>query len=387
MIERVASPAEEPSPPPLSSSSEASRVLGFDVARALACAGMMTVNFKIVLAGVAPAMGEASPEWLARIEGAFEGRASATFVVLAGAGLSLMSRRARESGDRALLASNRRTLLGRALFLFVAGLLYYPLWPGDILHYYGVYIALGALLLGAGSVWLWSAAAGAALAWLAMLGALDYEAGWNWTTFEYSGFWTPAGFARNLFFNGFHPVFPWVAFLFAGMWLGRQKLAESPRRRRSVLMASVALVALIEGLSSALVGHFLAHPSVELSAEDAQALFGTASMPPTPLYLLAAGATAFAVVCLAIEAGQRFPKAFWVKPLAATGQLALTLYVAHVVIGMGVLVPFGELKDYSVAFALGWAASFCGLSILFATIWRKRFERGPLEWLMRRVAG
>ena len=46
----------------------------------------------------------------------------ATFVVLAGAGLSLMTRRARLNHDAQGLATNRIRLLKRALFLFVVGL-------------------------------------------------------------------------------------------------------------------------------------------------------------------------------------------------------------------------------------------------------------------------
>jgi len=42
---------------------------------------------------------------------------------------------------------------------------------------------------------------------------VDYEAGWDFTTLTYTGFWTIDGFVRNLFYNGFHPVIPWFAFM------------------------------------------------------------------------------------------------------------------------------------------------------------------------------
>jgi uncharacterized membrane protein len=61
------------------------RIIGYDVARALAIFGMVVVNFKVVMAA-----SEADPGWLASLVGLLEGRAAATFVILAGVGLSLL---------------------------------------------------------------------------------------------------------------------------------------------------------------------------------------------------------------------------------------------------------------------------------------------------------
>ena len=37
---------------------------------------------------------------------------------------------------------------------------------------------------------------------------------------------------RHIIFNGFHPVFPWCAFLLLGMWLGRQNLTATIVRKK-----------------------------------------------------------------------------------------------------------------------------------------------------------
>ena len=55
------------------------RILGYDIARALAIIGMVIVNFKIVMGA-----DEHGPHWLLSFASLFEGRAAATFVVLAG---------------------------------------------------------------------------------------------------------------------------------------------------------------------------------------------------------------------------------------------------------------------------------------------------------------
>jgi len=337
---------------------------------------MVVVNFKLV-------MGAEGGGWLGGAASLLEGRAAATFVVLAGMGISLATRRSRESGDPALVRRERGTLLRRALFLFLVGALYTPVWPADILHFYGVYIALAACLIRVRSAVLWGAAALLVGLFVLLIGTLDYEAGWNWETLEYAGLWTPSGAVRNLLFNGFHPVIPWLAFLLVGMALGRLDWG-AVRTRRLVFVVGAAVTALVELASRAAI-HVTTAASVALDPELAEALFGTSPMPPMPLYMLAGGATAGALIALCVGVGQRWGEAGWLRPLVATGQLALTLYVAHVVLGMGALEVVGRLEDQSITFALGSSAAFCVGAVLFAHLWRRRFARGPLEALMRRL--
>ncbi len=255
------------------------RISGYDVARALAVFGMVIVNFKIAMG--ADRLG---PHWLLDVAGLLEGRAAATFVVLAGVGLSLLSQRARVTNDTALLARHRRELLKRALFLFVVGLLYTPLWPADILHFYGVYIAVGALLLAAPRRRLLWLAGGFTATFAALLLVLDYERGWNWQTLEYSDLWTVQGMVRHLSFNGFHPAFPWTAFLLIGMVVGRLDLRDRGVRRR-LLLLGLAVAGLAEAASWLLIRIFSADAD-PAALEDVRALFGTApkrraiSLPP-----------------------------------------------------------------------------------------------------------
>ncbi len=352
------------------------RILGYDIARALAIIGMVIVNFRLIMVGDGH-----GPHWLLTFASLFEGRAAATFVVLAGAGLSLLSQRARHDHDLVALGRNRVSLLKRALFLFVVGLLYAPLWPADILHFYGIYITVGALVLAASTRRLWQLAGAFVLGFVILLFVFDYEAGWDWETFSYDGFWTPAGFVRNLFFNGFHPVFPWTAFLLIGMVLGRQDL-RNPAVRKRVMAWGLGAAVLAETVSRILIKTLSAGASA-VDLEVITTVFGTASMPPMPLYIIAGAGTACVVIAACVALGERYASASWLKPLVATGQLALTLYVAHVVIGMGLLEALGRLEHQTPAFAVGSALVFSALSVLFAHLWRQRFNRGPLEWIMR----
>ncbi|MFQ5490564.1 MAG: DUF418 domain-containing protein [Phycisphaerae bacterium] len=356
------------------------RIVGYDLARALAVFGMVVVNFKIVMGAE-----RHGPDWLVSLVGLIDGRAAATFVVLAGAGLSLLSSKGRTQNDSVLLARDRRTLLKRAAFLFVVGSLYTSIWPADILHFYGVYLAGAAFLLAAPTRRLWAVAGSLVLAFGVMLFVLDYEKGWDWSNLSYEGLWTPVGMVRHVFFNGFHPVVPWLAFVLLGMILGRQNMASPAVRRR--VFAWGAGVAVAAELMSWLLINALVSVASPSEGQNIRAVFGTGPMPPMPLYMIAGAGTACAVIAASISLGERCGDSVWLRPFVATGQLALTLYVGHVVIGMGTLEACGRLENQTLPFAVSASAFFCVAGVIFAHAWRRKFRRGPIEAVMRAWTG
>jgi uncharacterized membrane protein YeiB len=358
--------------------SSGDRIIGFDFARAIAILSMIIVNFKVVMEVDRTGTGH-----LVSLFKLLEGRAAATFVILAGVGLSLFSHHARLANDTKKIIQNRNTLFKRAIFLFITGLLFNEVWPADILHFYGVYIAIGALLLTASDMRLWQIAVIFLMIFVVLWIILDYDIGWNWETIEYHGVWTPAGMLRHLFFNGFHPVFPWTSFLLIGMWLGRRNLSDHGFRKK-LLGYSLAVVIVSKGISTLFIYLFPDFGAVETPIYMGY-LLGTDPMPPGPFYLLSAGGTALIVITLCIMLTERFTTALWVKPFVATGQISLTLYVAHVIVGMGTLEEMGLLYNQSSSFAIMAAGIFYAVSMGFALIWKRFFKLGPLEWGMRRL--
>ncbi len=323
--------------------SKQGRILGYDVARALAVMGMVVVNFKIVMGA-----GHIGPDWLVWLVSLLEGRAAATFVILAGVGISLLSQKARLQKDSIAIRQNRNVLLKRSLFLFVVGLIYTPIWPADILHFYGIYIVIGACLLTASEKRLWLSAISFAISFVVLILIFDYEANWNWTTLEYFGFWTIDGMFRHLIFNGFHPVIPWTSFLLIGMWLGRQNITEVAIRNRIMLRALIIAIG-AESLSAGLI-HTISPADFGMSAEDFAALLGTSPMPPMPLYLIAASGSALVLITACVGIAEKLNESRAVMLLVSTGQLALTFYVAHVIIGMGFLSAIGLLENQTLLF-------------------------------------
>ncbi|MCL1593281.1 MAG: heparan-alpha-glucosaminide N-acetyltransferase domain-containing protein [Actinomycetia bacterium] len=355
------------------------RITGLDIARAFAIIGMVLVNFKVTMGA-----DSGDPGWLRMFAALFDGRAAATFVVLAGIGASLGSRRARLSRDTDQQNVARVTLAKRGLFLFVLGWLFYQVWPADILHFYGVYLAIGAIVLFASSRMLIGLATAATAVAFLFIVTFDPFANWDLTDLSYVGITTPAGFLRNLFFDGFHPVFPWIAFYLFGMWLGRTDLRDRLWRRTLAIWSGVIVVV------GEVAAWFVLGPKgsslTSLDGESWRWLFSVEPIPPLPLYLAVGGATAVLVIMGSIWIGEHV-SARVMQPLVSTGQLALTIYVAHIFVGMGVLESMGRLEDQTLSWAVGTSIAFSIAAIVFSWVWRRHFERGPLEWTMRRIAG
>ncbi|MEL6672811.1 MAG: DUF418 domain-containing protein [Bacteroidota bacterium] len=353
------------------------RIIGIDVARALAVIGMIIVNFKIVL-------GENGEGWVKAFAEVFNGKAAATFVVLAGVGLALMTNSAVKDQNLEKLRVARKRILKRALFLFVVGLSYYWIWPADILHFYGVYMLITLALLSRSPKQL----LGIALAFIAFFPVLimliDYETGWIMETYTYTDFWTPEGFFRNLFFNGFHPVIPWVAFMLVGLWFGRQNLYDNQFVKKAGLISFGAFL-LIQLIS---VGSLqLLSGGDAATLEELNPLIGTSPMPPMPLYMLNGITIAIAIISACILLARAYEGNRLIGTLNKTGQLALTFYVAHVILGMGILEDLSSVEygAYSIEFSVGYALLFSLFCMLFAEIWLRYKKAGPLEWVMRKL--
>ncbi len=332
------------------------RLVGLDLARFFAFAGMVLVNFKVVMgeAGGSPA--------LRFFAGLLDGRAAATFVVLAGIGLGL----------QAVRGPVVSVTLRRALFLFVLGMVNATVFEADILHYYAFYFLFGLVFLRMRDAALFWSIAGLNLLFLGMIVGLDYEAGWDWANLAYVDFWTLTGALRNLFFNGWHPVIPWLSFFLLGLWLARRPLS-SPRVQRRMIAVGVVLVILAETLSAGLKG---------LAPELAD-LFGTYHNPPGPLYVLAGSGAALSVIGLSLRLGE-----VWVFTcLMPAGRQSLTLYIAHILLGMGTLEALGMIGGQTLETSVSAGLLFIGLSVAYAWVWARWAKRGPVEWVMRKLAG
>ncbi|WP_422004187.1 DUF418 domain-containing protein [Roseivirga pacifica] len=353
------------------------RIIGIDVARALAIFGMIIVNFKIVFGGEGAA-------WAKTLVGLFEGKAAATFVVLAGVGIALITKSAIKTKNTEKLKTTKKQIAKRALLLFLTGISYITIWPADILHFYGIYMLVVLFLLQRSKRFIFLTGSTFIVLFPILMALCDYGTGWKFDTLSYQDFWTIKGFARNLFYNGFHPVIPWAAFMVFGYWLGQQDLRNTSYVKKLFSYSLITFVA--AQLLSYLAIKLLSDGSQQMTKEITEIL-GTSPMPPLPIYMINGVAIAFTTISACILVGKKFENSKSINVLSKTGQLALTFYVAHVVIGMGFIdtITPDKLGQYPVEFSIGYAVVFSILCMLFAAAWLKHKKSGPLEWVFRKL--
>ncbi len=353
------------------------RIVGIDVARALAIIGMIIVNFKMVF-------GNNGHSWVKSFASIFDGKAAATFVVLAGVGIALMTNSIIKNNDKTKLKLIRNRILKRALFLFIIGISYVAIWSADILHFYGVYMAIVVLLLTSSKKTIIVSAISFIVVYPILMIFLNYETGWNFETLDYQNFWTVKGFVRNLCYNGFHPVIPWTAFMLVGYWFGKQDLHNDKFITKTFWASSITFISI--QVISYLAITFLAEGNQE-TANELTEIIGTNPMPPLPIYMFNGISVAFLIISACILLAKRFEGSFIIDALTKTGQLALTFYVAHVIIGMGIveIITPNKMGNSSIEFSIIYALAFSVFCIIFALIWRKYKKSGPLEWLMRKI--
>lgn len=355
------------------------RIIGIDVARAFAIIGMILVNFKMIF-------GQEGNSWLISSTVLFEGKAAATFVILAGIGIAFMTNSAVKNNDPVKLRQARIKIFKRAILLFIIGLSYIVIWPADILHFYGIYMLLTALFLKQKPYKILFAAIGFVLLYPILMLFIEYDLGWNFKEYAYLDFWTIQGFSRNLLYNGFHPVIPWTAFMLLGVWFGRQDITNEKFIKKTFFISLIVAIS-VQLLSETLI-IFLSEGDAAMITELAPVL-GTSPMPPLPIYMFSSSSFALCAICSCIWIGKRMQHSLVIKVLKNTGQLALTFYVAHIIIGVGVveLLSTKALGEFSIEFSVIYAIVFSVSCMVFATIWTRYKKQGPLEWILRKLTG
>ena len=363
----------------MSTPESSARIPGYDFARAIAILGMIVHHFVLVGSNkIEPS------KWLSCLLEFLDGRPASTFMILAGVGISLQSRRAVETRDPSVISQQRKSLIRRGVFLLLLGYLNLLVWPGDILRVYGISIILAAFLIDATNQRLIAVSSIFVSGFFVLLLLLDYQQNWDWTTLTYHGIWTWSGTVRNLFYDGFRAVFPWSGLLFFGMWLGRHDLSD-PRRNRRCLKTGLIITLLCQTVS---FYGLCSIPAGEQSEfRELLSLFlGTESIPPLPLFLLAACGASLVVISLSILVTTNWPDSIYIKSLVDTGQLALTWYFAHIYLGLGILVCCNLAGKLNIETSIAIGTGFFLIAVVLSRLWKLRFPYGPLESILRRLS-
>ena len=343
------------------------RLRGVDVARAVAVLGMVMVHF-----GPTPAP-DTALGWLYELP---HGRASVLFVLLAGVGVALLAGGSGEAvpGRR---AGARGRLVLRAALLLPLGLWLQGLDHGVlvILQFYAVYFLFAALVLALPDPLLLAVAAvavvGGAVAYL-----LAGMAAPGWFDPYPARMGDPSGeVVRELVLSGAYPLAIWSAPLLVGMWIGRRDLALA--RTGGWLLGG--------GLALSVAASLLAPEPMGVSG--LAELLNVEAHSQMPLWMIGSIGSGCAMLGGALLLVAWLPRATW--PLVATGQMALTVYVGHLLL----LAANEELvRRETVPDAFLSVGVFAALVACGCVLWRAVLPRGPLEyalaapwWVVERV--
>lgn len=351
------------------------QLVGVDAARGVALLGMMAVH-------VLPTIGADG-----RITASYQvagGRSAAAFAVLAGVSLALWS-----GGDRPRTEHRGSSLAIRALMIGIIGLLLDLVNSGIavILPYYALLFAFAIPLIRLQRK---------VLAGLAVAVALVVPPA-SHVIRDAMGELIGQDPLSQLLLTGYYPVLGWLAYLCAGLAVGRLDL-RSTRVAVALLAGGAALAAVSKAVTWLLLDvaggqeRIAAAEGLLVGSREFDQVMGTTQYGVTPtstwwwlavdtphatttLDLAHTTGTSLALLGAALLIARRLR--WLLLPLAAAGSMTLTLYTAHVLVVGTHLLPDNELRSYAVQ-----VAGVVG----FAMLWRLTNRRGPLEQLVAILA-
>ncbi|HSB87974.1 MAG TPA: DUF418 domain-containing protein [Ilumatobacteraceae bacterium] len=356
------------------------RVIDLDVTRAIALIGVAAMNYRGYLIFLGDSVGDSM---INRIFNPWTGplstRFAATFVLIAGMGITLLTNRGRLSGDRQRRSADRWTLVRRGMLLYAFGFVFEWVWNGTILFFYGAFFMVGALLFTLRTGWLALIGAAAALTaagiqWWAF--EADHDTTWllgDW--YQPGSYRSPRRLLFDTFVNGTHPLLPWLAFLCAGMILGRHLPLALPTRR---LLAALGVV-LVAG--TYLLNHLFADTPLRSQ------LLATDPFSRSLNYTICALGSAITAFCVIGWIAERTPDSAVTRAFAAAGRTTLTLYLLHALVFNALVNRWHVIKPAGLDVALAFAAGFWVVAIVAAALWQRRFGIGPAEWIYRKFGG
>ncbi|WP_193746349.1 heparan-alpha-glucosaminide N-acetyltransferase domain-containing protein [Demequina aestuarii] len=331
------------------------RIDGLDVARAIAVLGMVGAH-----------TGDEGGEgggwaWLT----VTHGYPSALFAVLAGVSMTLMvtSRGAVPVAEVPTddLASTRVRIAVRAAILIALGFVLAGLGTPVIV----ILMNLGVMFLLALPMLRWRAGVllgGAAVltvggGWLARTAA-------QWSAAAGVGDWP----VLSALWSEHYPALAWMAYIMVGLALGRMDLRSTSTALR--ILAAGAVIAVGARVS----GWTLRDRLPDISETTLERWLTDEPHSYTPLEMTENIGVACVVIGLSLLAASLWPRALW--PLIAAGSMALTLYVAHLIVIAAVGVEM-VWQPSNVSFVVLAAAL-----VALACLWRAALGQGPLERML-----
>jgi len=362
------------------------RIPSLDVTRASALVGVVIMNYHAYL-NKDKAFYPPHPSFAERIFNPLSGilttRFAATFVLVAGIGIALLVQSAVQSGDSALIHTAQMKLARRGLFLYVVGAAVQWIWPGTILFYYGAFFLISAVIC------TWSNRSLIALSAISIAVSTGLSA-WRGYQFFQGNFtqWlspTPNS-PRNLLIRTFvdytHPVFPWITFICAGIILGRNIHHLAELRTRIMLWSGVAL------FITFVIRTFIMPSSITSQSNYVmQRVLSTNNVDHSVLHVTSTVSVALLAFCSISLITDSVGTSRIVEFLARTGQMTLSIYLAHVLAFNLVVHWLNWVRPTGLDTALVLSLVFYIVAVPVSSMWHRRFGIGPFERVYRAFGG
>lgn len=325
------------------------RVLGLDAARGLAIVAMVIAHG---LPFISTRVSDSAMFVLHQVNDL----ASPLFALVMGAAAALAF--ARGSASRGIARSVTK---GLALILLAVGLEQLDHWVAVILHILGLLLMVGTPLLLLGSRWLLGLAAALFAAGPWVIEGLTRAAGGVAGSQPVTTIWATNPLVQWLVLNPHYRVLTLLPLFLVGAVLARRGVGDE---RTSWWCALAGLAMVWASFAAGLMGQPVVFSGdfPDQVQEDGLAL------------------AAYGMVMATGVVGARGKSLCAVqRPLALIGQVALSLYVGHVLLLVPLIARFPQG---------GWVAMAILLSVSLVTAWAwARFlGQGPVEWVLERVS-
>lgn len=294
------------------------RIAGYDFARSLAVLGLVVAIF---IPEVKAGDFELHHFIRGQLRSLMRDGAIATFLLLGGVGLSLLTQPFRTADDGHKFADSRKRLIRRAALLMVAGIGCNLIFVTNLLCSYGGYLLIGALLLKVSDRWLWSLVPVCVIISFAfiflMIAPFDHvEMVQNQETYHEIHLSPVDDMIYRLSFSELHSLFFWSVFLLIGMWIGRQDV-HFLRERRNMLFGGM-VIALVTSCALWVLVIVVVWSLRSFDVIVPEWAIGVGLI----IDFLAKGGIAIAIIMGSFRLTEKYPEAKWTKPFIATGQLA-----------------------------------------------------------------
>ena len=363
-----------------------SRILSLDVTRAIALVGVVMMNYHAYL-NKDKAFYPPRPSFAERIFNPLSGilttRFAATFVLIAGMSIALLVQSAMQSGNVELIRSAQMKLARRGLFLYALGAAVQWIWPGTILFYYGAYLLISAVIC----TWSNRLLVAVSVASIAVSTGLSAWRGYQFFEGNFTQWLSPApNTPRNLLIRTFvdytHPVFPWITFICAGIILGRSLERLTQFRTHIMLWSGVSLFVTF------LIRTFAMPDSITAQSDYVlQRALSTNNHDHSVLHVTSTLAVALLVFCCISFITDSRVNSRAVTFLARTGQMTLSIYLAHVLVFNLVVNWLNWVRPTGLDTALVLSLAFYVVAVPASSLYFRRFGIGPCERVYRAFGG